>query len=68
METMIDGFNIAQDLKANPEFKDIPVIMVSLIAQKTGFSVDKEFLQADEFLEKPFEPYVLLACIKKHLK
>ena len=68
METMVDGFNIAQDLKASPEYSDIPIIMVSLIAQNTGFSFDKELLQADEFLEKPFEPGFLLACIEKHLK
>ena len=68
METMVDGFNIAQNLKANPKYRDTPIIMVSMIAQSTGFSIEKKFLQADEFLDKPFEPKALLACIEKHLK
>jgi len=68
METMTDGFNLGYTLKNDPKFKTIPIIIVSSIVKHTGFPVDKDFIQVDEFLEKPLEPKVLRDTIAKYIK
>ena len=68
METITEGFNIGYEIKSNPEYKNIPIIMVSSIQDDKGFHVEKEFVYADDFLNKPFEPSVFLECIKKHVQ
>ena len=67
METITEGFNIGHEIKSNPIYKDIPVIMVSSIKNDKGFQIDKEFIHADEFLSKPFDPNIFLECVKKLL-
>ena len=67
METITEGFNIGHEIKSNPIYKDIPVIMVSSIKDDKGFQIDKEFIHADEFLNKPFDPNIFLECVKKLL-
>ena len=68
METITDGYNLGFEIKSDPELKSIPVIIVSSIEKHTGFPVDKEYIQADEFLEKPLQPNVLLDSIKKYIR
>ena len=68
METMTDGYNLGFEIKSDPELKSIPVIIVSSIEKHTGFPVDKEYIQANEFLEKPLQPKVLLDSIKKYIR
>ena len=68
METMTDGYNLGFEIKSDAELKSIPIIIVSSIEKHTGFPVDKEYIQADEFLEKPLQPKVLLESIKKYIR
>ena len=67
METITEGFNIGYEIKSNPKYHNIPIIMVSSIKDDKGFQVEKEFIHADDFLNKPFEPKVFLESIKKHI-
>ncbi|MBA7558899.1 Alkaline phosphatase synthesis transcriptional regulatory protein PhoP [subsurface metagenome] len=67
MDSLIDGFNIEYDLKTNPEYKSIPIIMVSSIEKHTGFTIDTNFIKADAFLEKPLDPHELLDSITKFI-
>ncbi|MCE5251142.1 response regulator [bacterium] len=67
METMTEGFNVSYDLKNNPDFQTIPIIIVSSIEDYAGIRVDKDFVMADEFLEKPLHPNILLETIKRLL-
>jgi DNA-binding response OmpR family regulator len=63
----IDGYRICEFLKADPQYKHIPIIILSArtakIEQKAGFAAG-----ADAYLIKPYEGEILLAKIKELLK
>ncbi len=72
MTTWQDGFEMARELKKDPEFKNMPILMLTGVKDQTGI----DFKSAadgptcgpvDGFLEKPVEPTVLLAAIEKLL-
>lgn len=72
MTTLSEGFDVSRDLKKNPEFKDIPILMLTSIEQKTGIPFkssagDPYWLPVDEFLDKPVEPEQLLAKVQELL-
>ncbi|MGB9613764.1 MAG: response regulator [Candidatus Margulisiibacteriota bacterium] len=62
----IDGFTFLKNLKANPEFKDIPVICVTVLNKKEDLEKGKS-LGAADYITKPFDPDDLVARIKKVL-
>ncbi len=58
----VDGWTVLSSLKADPEVKDIPVIMLTIVEDKTtGFR-----LGADEFLTKPIDRDQLFALLAKY--
>ncbi len=69
------GIKMYRELKADPQFNDIPVIMLSGIAKRTFLRSQKaldEFgdqpvPEPEAYLEKPVEPEELGAMIKKLL-
>ena len=66
MDTWEDGFEMARELKKDPEFKDMPILMLTGVKEKTGIGFktaagDPDWLPVDGFLDKPVEPDVLLA-------
>ena len=71
MNTRDEGFHTAYEIRSIDGFKDIPIIMLTAIAQETGFHFDKnkdgEYLPVDEFLEKPISPQMLIEKVKTHL-
>jgi len=72
MEKLVSGLHVGYELRSNPAFKDIPIVMVSAIFQETGFDVGAEkgsdYVAADEFLNKPIKPGELLACMRRLLE
>ncbi|MFC1650445.1 PleD family two-component system response regulator [Candidatus Latescibacterota bacterium] len=67
METMTEGFNIGYKIKNNSEYKSIPIIFMSSISKQTGFPIDTDFINCNEFLEKPINPDDLLERINNML-
>jgi len=72
MATWSDGFEMARDIRKNPEYKDMPIIMLTGVEQRTGIGFkstagDPEWLPVDGFLDKPVEPKVLLAEVRRLL-
>jgi CheY-like chemotaxis protein len=72
MDTWQDGFEMARELKKDEDLKDTPILMLTSIEDKTGIefkstSGDPNWLPVDGFLDKPVEPEVLLAEVKKLL-
>ncbi len=72
MDTWQDGFEMARELKKDPNFKDMPILMLTGVKDKTGIdfkssSGDPTWLPVDGYLEKPVEPNVLLAEVEKLL-
>ncbi|MFC1490216.1 PleD family two-component system response regulator [Candidatus Latescibacterota bacterium] len=67
METMTEGFNIGYKIKNNSEYKSIPIIFMSSISKQTGFPINTDLFESNEFLEKPINPDELLERIKNML-
>jgi len=69
MSTILDGLNVSQQLQDDPEHKDIPIIMVTSIANTDYaalFPTD-EYVHIDAFLTKPVLPDRLLQEVSKLL-
>jgi len=65
MNTPREGFILSRALKKDPAYKDIPILMLTSVKEKTGIDFksaagDEEWLPVDEFLDKPVKPEVLL--------
>ena len=73
MSTWQDGFEMARQLKKDTEFtKNTPILMLTGVKDKTGIDFkstagDPTWCPVDGFLDKPVEPEVLLAQVKKLL-
>ena len=72
MATAEDGFEMARELKNDPQFKKMPILMLTAIKGRTGIDFkssagDPNWLPVDSFLDKHVEPQVLLAEIKRLL-
>ena len=64
---VMDGYEATRRIKANPEWKSIPIIVVTSYA----LSGDAEKARAagcDDYVTKPYSPRQLLAKIREYLK
>jgi len=72
MKRLSDGFKLCYQLKHDPKYKNIPVIMVTAVTQKTGLrfspKTDGEYLEAEDLLAKPVKPDELLNKVENLLK
>jgi len=69
MDVWNDGFEMSRQLKRDTRFKDMPVLMLTAVENKTGIDFkstagDPLWLPVDAFLSKPVEPQTLLAKVK----
>ncbi|MHC4647865.1 MAG: response regulator [Planctomycetota bacterium] len=72
MSTWEDGFEMARELKKDPEFKSMPILMLTGVKDKSGIDFkstagDPTWCPVDGFLEKPVGPEVLLGEIGRLL-
>ncbi len=65
-----DGFDFCRQTRENQKTKDTPIIMYSNINKNYTFKfdVDKNWLPADMFLNKPVQQDVLVEKVKSLLK
>ncbi len=66
MMPRLDGYQTCQIIKRNPEFKDMPIIILS---SKDGL-FDKargKIVGATEYLTKPFTKEGIIGAVKKHV-
>ena len=73
MSTWQDGFEISRELKNHPEFKNIPILMLTSITERTGVDFkssagDPTWMPVEGFLDKPVEPAILLSEVQKLLQ
>lgn len=72
MDTWQDGFEMARELKKDPELKDMPILMLTGVKDKSGINFkstagDPTWCPVDSFLDKPVESGILLAEIRELL-
>ena len=63
----VNGYQICQIIRRNPEYKHIPVVMLS---GKDGVfdKVRGKLVGATEYITKPFEPRDLLRVVRKYVQ
>ena len=63
----MDGFEVCRELKATPEYQDIPVIFMTALSDTVdkvrGFSFG-----AVDFVSKPVQPEEVIARVRAHLE
>lgn len=70
----MDGFLVFHELRNTNETKDIPVIMLTGVADKVGIKFIKEDMkkytgnEPVDYIEKPLDPIVLQNAVKKALE
>ncbi len=78
METDIDGFNVAQQIKSTDpkspylKYKDVPIIFLTSVEQKSKLrfadKIGTPMMPSDDFITKPVKPQDLLVRIEEVLK
>jgi CheY-like chemotaxis protein len=72
MEKLTTGLHVGYELRKHPETKTIPIIIISGIGEATGLDIateqETDYIAADEFLEKPVKPDVLLKKVAELMK
>ena len=71
MGAIDEGFQVAYQLRSDATTREIPILMLTAVGDRTGFAFDpdrdQDFLPVDEFLEKPVSPRRLVDLVRKHL-
>ena len=71
MNTDDEGFQVTYQMKQDPKLSCIPIVMVTSVGARTGFSFDRkrdeDFLPVNEFLEKPVDPRTLVDKVRENL-
>jgi len=72
MEKHDAGFSFSKTVKTDPLFRKIPILMVTSVAEATGFRFSLEedgyWMKTDDFLDKPVMPMILLERVDKLLR
>ncbi len=63
----MDGYQVLQRIKGDPQLRDIPVIVVSAL-DETDSAVRCIEIGAEDYLPKPFDPVLLRARITSSLQ
>jgi CheY-like chemotaxis protein len=71
MSTWSDGFEMSRELKKDPRYKNIPILMLTGVEERTGIGFKSTAgdpgLPVNGFLDKPVEREVLLDEVKRLL-
>jgi len=63
----MDGWEVYQQMKADEDLSDIPVIVVTAKAQSIDKVLGLHIAKVDDYVTKPFGPQELLASVQKVL-
>jgi DNA-binding response OmpR family regulator len=63
----MDGWEVYQQMKADPDLKDIPVIVVTAKAQSIDKILGLHIAKVDDYVTKPFGPQELLQSVERVL-
>jgi DNA-binding response OmpR family regulator len=63
----LDGWEVYQRMKSNPNTNDIPVIVITARAQSIDKVLGLHIAKVDDYITKPFGPVELLSSVEKVL-
>ena len=63
----VDGYELIKTLRENPEYANIPIIILSSEEEEQDKKLGTE-AGASSYLVKPFKPQVLMAEVSKYLQ
>jgi DNA-binding response OmpR family regulator len=63
----MDGWEVYQQIKADEELREIPVVVVTAKAQSIDKVLGLHIAKVDDYITKPFGPQELLASVEKIL-
>lgn len=67
MMPQVDGYEVAQTLRADPDFADLPIIMLSAKAQEEDIRKGLD-VGVNEYITKPFSPEHLVHVVADYLQ
>lgn len=70
MTTILDGLSVSEEMQADPELRDVPIIMISSITdtQFAAMFPTDEYVHMDAWISKPIHPEDLLKKITQCLR
>lgn len=65
----VTGFDLCAEMKADEDFKSMPILMLTAITKDSGKTDEywREKSQADDFMSKPFKAQDLVSRVEKLL-
>jgi DNA-binding response OmpR family regulator len=63
----MDGWEVYQQIKADPSLREIPVVVVTAKAQSIDKVLGLHIAKVDDYITKPFGPQELLESVEKIL-
>lgn len=63
----MDGWEVYQQIKADPDLNEIPVVVVTAKAQSIDKVLGLHIAKVDDYITKPFGPQELLESVEKIL-
>jgi DNA-binding response OmpR family regulator len=67
MTSETEGFHVAYEIRQDPKVRDLPILMLTAIEQKSGFKFspkdDGDYLPVEDYVTKPVEPGELIKRI-----
>jgi CheY-like chemotaxis protein len=67
MESHDSGFGVARSLKADPIYRNIPILMITAVKGETGYDfsqdLDGYWMKTDDYVNKPVTPEDLVKRI-----
>jgi DNA-binding response OmpR family regulator len=69
MSTILEGLSVSHRMRADPRLHDVPILMVSSIANTEYASAfpTGEHVHVDAWISKPVDPETLLEKVRQHL-
>jgi len=72
MTTTQEGFELSRDLRKEPKFRHLPIIMLTSIDNKTGVNFksaagEDDLIPVNAYIDKPAQPHQILDEVRKLL-
>ena len=63
----MDGWEVYQQIKADPDLSEIPVVVVTAKAQSIDKVLGLHIAKVDDYIAKPFSPQELINSVEQVL-